>query len=241
MALIICPECGKEISDKVKACPHCGYPLQEEVDLTAPQPVEITSVKLTSSPEQKRKIRNAVIIAVVVAILGVVCILGAVSAVKRNSRAEYIENLWLARSTMLDGAVDAENLCNLTKSVWFNTIYEESSSDTDEYTKTNGRFNDDFNDSLAALYSASSTLEVIQKIEVNQSEVADIIRSLQNPPEDLTSCYSTIDAMYEVYRSFTNLAISPSGSLTSYAEEFRTYDNDFINYYDKLDTQIPVE
>lgn len=27
MALIICPECGKEISDKSEACIHCGYPL----------------------------------------------------------------------------------------------------------------------------------------------------------------------------------------------------------------------
>ena len=27
MALIVCPECGKEISDKSEACIHCGYPL----------------------------------------------------------------------------------------------------------------------------------------------------------------------------------------------------------------------
>lgn len=27
MALIKCPECGKEISDKSKACIHCGYPV----------------------------------------------------------------------------------------------------------------------------------------------------------------------------------------------------------------------
>ncbi len=32
MALINCPECGKEISDKSKACIHCGYPLGEETD-----------------------------------------------------------------------------------------------------------------------------------------------------------------------------------------------------------------
>ncbi len=25
MALINCPECGKEISDTARACPHCGY------------------------------------------------------------------------------------------------------------------------------------------------------------------------------------------------------------------------
>lgn len=28
MALINCPECGKQISDKAPACPNCGYPLE---------------------------------------------------------------------------------------------------------------------------------------------------------------------------------------------------------------------
>ena len=28
MALIKCPECGKEISDKAKTCPHCGVPIE---------------------------------------------------------------------------------------------------------------------------------------------------------------------------------------------------------------------
>lgn len=30
MALIKCPECGKEISDKAPACPNCGIPLRLE-------------------------------------------------------------------------------------------------------------------------------------------------------------------------------------------------------------------
>ena len=29
MALIKCPECGKEISDQVRSCPHCGYPIKK--------------------------------------------------------------------------------------------------------------------------------------------------------------------------------------------------------------------
>lgn len=28
MALIKCPECGKELSDTVKFCPNCGYKLK---------------------------------------------------------------------------------------------------------------------------------------------------------------------------------------------------------------------
>lgn len=30
MALINCPECGKQISDKAKTCPECGYPISQE-------------------------------------------------------------------------------------------------------------------------------------------------------------------------------------------------------------------
>lgn len=30
MTLIKCPECGKEISDKAKSCPHCGFPIEQK-------------------------------------------------------------------------------------------------------------------------------------------------------------------------------------------------------------------
>lgn len=30
MALISCPECGREISDRADSCPHCGCPLTQE-------------------------------------------------------------------------------------------------------------------------------------------------------------------------------------------------------------------
>lgn len=33
MALIKCPECGKEISDTAKQCPNCGYALKEDPSL----------------------------------------------------------------------------------------------------------------------------------------------------------------------------------------------------------------
>ena len=44
MALINCPECKKEISDKVKACPNCGFPLSTDDDNVErrPQQVEVS-------------------------------------------------------------------------------------------------------------------------------------------------------------------------------------------------------
>lgn len=32
MALINCPECGKEVSDKASSCPNCGYPISIKED-----------------------------------------------------------------------------------------------------------------------------------------------------------------------------------------------------------------
>ena len=37
MALIICPECGKQFSDKAAACPNCGCPTSEIVKSVAPK------------------------------------------------------------------------------------------------------------------------------------------------------------------------------------------------------------
>lgn len=47
MALIKCPECGKEISDKSKACIHCGYPLDRTAkeNITLSEPAKLPEYK----------------------------------------------------------------------------------------------------------------------------------------------------------------------------------------------------
>ena len=62
MALIPCPECGKEISDQAPACIHCGYPLPPKgPELLPPDEPNRFSVVLTSPPHypenRKRTIR----------------------------------------------------------------------------------------------------------------------------------------------------------------------------------------
>lgn len=50
MALITCPECNGQVSDKAAACPHCGYPIsahqakQKETEAEQPSPVPATFV-----------------------------------------------------------------------------------------------------------------------------------------------------------------------------------------------------
>lgn len=57
MALIVCPECGKECSNQATSCPHCGAPISKA-------PVNRNSVnsnKLSEEELKSRRIRNAII------------------------------------------------------------------------------------------------------------------------------------------------------------------------------------
>lgn len=52
MALIKCPECGKEISDKAASCPNCGCPIKKASDQV--QPVLGQAKKSVTSPPKKK-------------------------------------------------------------------------------------------------------------------------------------------------------------------------------------------
>ncbi|MFD1402869.1 double zinc ribbon domain-containing protein [Robinsoniella peoriensis] len=45
MALVKCPECGKGISNKAKACPNCGYPLETEESIISIVPEGETNIE----------------------------------------------------------------------------------------------------------------------------------------------------------------------------------------------------
>ena len=50
MALMKCPDCGKEISEKAKKCPFCGSPLENERLTTCPACGHAVSKKATACP-----------------------------------------------------------------------------------------------------------------------------------------------------------------------------------------------
>lgn len=70
MALIKCPECGKEISDKAGKCPHCGYPI-EEIESTVEKETDKEEV-LDNNKEthKKKKTLNKKVIITISAIIG---------------------------------------------------------------------------------------------------------------------------------------------------------------------------
>ena len=72
MALIICPECRKEISNVVKACPHCGYPIVEESneEIKTIQQVEVSTNKRVDSSGSMNK-NNIIALVLFLVIIGI--------------------------------------------------------------------------------------------------------------------------------------------------------------------------
>ena len=230
--IILCEECGEILSADSLSCQNCGCPVAPvQSEEAIPQKVELTAVNLPISKKITKKHKILAIIVAVVILLS--SIIGF--AVKGNKKNKYYSNLETATSLMLSGAADAENACNLIKSVWYNTIYEEYDTKTDKYTLSNGYgFNNDFNDSLQALFSDQEFKNTITDIEVNQISVAGYMKNLQNPPEEYKEAYESIKKLYDSYLELTNLAVNPTGSLQTFSNNFNTADSETLQNYEAM-------
>lgn len=224
---ILCPDCGAELTEEDKVCPTCGCPMEEEkVEEPLPQKVEVTSVNFP-------KINKKVVISVAAAI--VIIVVGIIAGLKirdNNLSKKYSENLSLASLTMLIGASQAESAGGLVHDVWYNTIYEKYDNKTDKFTRSKGYgFNDDFNDSLVALFVDEEFQKDIESIKSNQDLVNSIMKDLSNPPEEYKNAYDAIKKFYDAYIELTNLAVNPTGNLSGYTSNFNNADSKTVNAY----------
>ena len=271
MALIKCPNCGGEISDKAEICPKCSFVLKEPIKIVcsecgsevpegatscpncgnpiiAPKPDEVQKVEVSKITVPNIKLDKKLLWG----ILGtVVLIVGIVFAVSSNKEKQYFKNYKKAVSTMLNGGVEAENVCNDIVKVWSNSINHKFDPETNQYTlksdyrlyysKESGSatssqrkcFNDDFNTSLALYFADSDYNASSLIIEENKKTVNDLMSKLSKVPKGLENTYSAIDSLYDEYLTFTEMALNPTGSLTSFSSAFHEVDNDFIANYNK--------
>lgn len=243
MAMITCPECGKEFSDRAPACPNCGCPVQRDGELTnppEPQKVEISKISVNKSIKKIALLAIAVIVVIAV-VFGVVSAIKSSNAKKAAATTleEYASNLSLIRTTMLSGAAEAEQAGGLIHDVWYNTIYEKSDSKTNIYTKNKyGSYNNDFNVSLRALFSDTTFQTTIDSINKNQDEVSQFLKELINPPEEYKEAYSVLKDLYDAYTDLCKCAVDPSGNLSSYTSTFNEADGNFMKYYNALELYI---
>lgn len=111
MALITCPECGKQISSSAASCPHCGFPLQPDVNQTADVSNSQTCPQKEESHHRKKKTRTilSIILLAVVCISACVVLIVAYGHQKPNHDSiepkdkDYLYNWLTEHGTLVDG------------------------------------------------------------------------------------------------------------------------------------------
>lgn len=168
MAMIKCPNCNEDISDKAMKCVHCGYILKKETGIFCEEcgaelkenekvcsncgcPVVNTDKsnnyvrksKLKKGISKKKIIVGIILTLVIIGVVVAIIFISKYNAEQKEKELseQYKENLSTITYMMLNGAAEAESCGNLIKSVWSNTIWEEDDPETDKYTKKNGVFN----------------------------------------------------------------------------------------------------
>ena len=146
MALINCKNCGKMISDKAKACPHCGTPvdfkqsvndqsaLNQNQEAEVPPSIVVAPEPVESFEEPKRKSRAGLIIAAVLGLLAVLGIGGWLWYDNNQKRVEQERQMAiLAEKARQDSIAAAElreqarqdSIAEVQKQEKINTIYNE--------------------------------------------------------------------------------------------------------------------
>lgn len=127
MALIKCPECGKEVSDKAGKCPQCGCPIEERKDEGVNNNINIeessdvvsNNEKIIMKTKERRPLsKNAIIgiILVIVAVIIGITVYLVITADSRNYKAGqnlYAEEKYdeaLEKFSALEGYKDSKDM-----------------------------------------------------------------------------------------------------------------------------------
>ena len=110
MALIKCPECGKDLSTAAKACPHCGFvPTKIEKSYVALESNEHSPIVTDTQATQNKNTKSFSPIAILLLIFIIfLSVLGFFKLVKDNTSENFTENA--SKNTDTGDEVKAQNL-----------------------------------------------------------------------------------------------------------------------------------
>lgn len=216
MALIKCPECGKEVSNQLKKCNNCGYKLKQT---------------------DKKKIKRFAIIGIVLTILLIIGSVVGLNISKKNQEKidkEYHDQIVVTGSKIYVNGLVSSLYCYDIGKVWYNAIFDKFSW-SDNYYQYKST---DFNESIKKYLTINK--DKIDKLKEQQKEIQKEVLKLQKKPNQKYK--EAYDKMIELYGAFNNLvdqATSPSGTYRDYVSKYNQYSEDLNAAYEQLVVLIP--
>lgn len=248
---MFCKKCGKWIADDAVFCNFCGANQNEvaniqnttneadtnssTVDMTLLSSEGTAKENTSKKPISKKAKLGIIIGSILIVILAI--IIGF--ALHSHNHAQQVENYHKALEKYaehsLESAATCEKISNMTSSVWHDSIFQKEDKDTNPYTKKNGVFREDFNDSLEAWFKSKKYEKLYDKVTESQKKATDLYEgTLRNAPEEYEEEYQALSELNKQTLAYVELATNPTGNYDTYMSSFTNQDNDYMKAYNTL-------
>lgn len=166
MALIKCPECGKEISDKANTCPNCGCPIEAvSIDLS-----KTPSTPSTMTPPVKKK-KHGCLIAFLI-IIGIPALIGVIANMSAGTPIVQKETTTSTSAVETTTAVlSKEDAQSMDEQIW-NYIYPVITANNDLMAIVSG-FGEGTNSELDVYNAAKDFEDYARKVWSNPPSISD--------------------------------------------------------------------
>ena len=253
MALINCPNCNKEISDKAKFCVGCGYQLINDIDtvktMNCPEcgvvtdgmtdacsncgyPLNLFELKDNEKSKNKSIFKKKWFW---VSIICFVLLISIVLFISNNARTEnYNIEICTAVDEIMAVSAETENVGNQICSVWNNAIFDKDNENTAKYTSGTK----DFNEALSNLFADEEFIGKITAIRDKQSEIDIYLGKLKNPPEKFEDAYDEFKELYYAYSDYVDFVILCNGSYNTYTEELSKKSSTLMESYREIKVEL---
>lgn len=253
MALINCPNCNREISDKAKKCVGCGYQLLSDVcteeticcpecGAVANSFAEICSNcgyplnSIQTKVEEKQKSKNLFkMICVWIVPLCLVLLISVFALISNSAKIKnYNFEICSAVDKIMAVSAEVETVGNQICSVWYNAIWEKDNADTAKYTSTAR----DFDEALSNLFSDEEFINKITAIRNKQTEIDTYLGKLKKPPKKFEDAYEEFIELYYSYSDYSDFVISCKGSYNTYTEDFSKKSSVLMENYREIKVSL---
>lgn len=245
MALIQCPECGKEISDKALSCPYCGNPMAEQ---TAGEQADVVKIPAFKRFLTKKNIIIAGGIAaiIVIALIVLIVVQNGIKRKEALAAAEssvqeynsYVKTARDAASNMFLAGSYAYDIGWLVQNVWHDSIFDNKfETDTTKYV----RGTSDFNEAIKNVFKDSEIQTKDKKVTELKSKIDKAMKLLKNPPEELKDFYDSLMDFYDCTNELVTLGLNPTGSYQTYPASLDNAVTEFSKMNEKINAKLPEE
>lgn len=233
MALISCPYCGEEISDRAQQCPHCNRELEPSVPrkyctecgalLTDGEtvchscgcPIDEAPVREdTSSLPEKKKYHWGKIAIILLVVLGVILAINY-NAKKAQQEAEFYEITAEIENLLNNGIEDLNYTTALFRLVTYNVLFDVHSEETDAYACPSGQFLG-FPEALDRLYEDAEFSFRLSELESDAQQLIRLRNRLQKltfiPAEWQEYAEYELD-LINVFLEGTRIMTNPTGTI----------------------------